>query len=186
MDVIVLAGGEGRRLGGVDKASLELKGKRFIDHVLADLGSAEQVIVVSPRKDLHLPPQVLRCSEEPPLGGPVAGIAAAMPLLSSEQVGIIAVDAPYSARSLGPLAKELLAHPEASLAAIENQGFLEPLCALWRYPDLVEALAAIGDPRDQAARRLLRLAPREVVGLAATGEEEDVDTADELEALRRK
>ncbi|MEU4744233.1 NTP transferase domain-containing protein, partial [Actinosynnema sp. NPDC023658] len=48
---VVLAGGRGSRLGGVDKASLVVDGRTLLDHVLDAVAAARQVIVVGPRKD---------------------------------------------------------------------------------------------------------------------------------------
>lgn len=192
MDVIIVAGGEGRRMGGVDKASLKLNGMRFIDHLLRDLAGITQdkIIVVTPREDLELGENVLRCSEEPPLGGPVAGIDAAMNLCSADYVAVIAVDAPYSARALAPLTEKLLQHPQASAAAIDSEGFLQPLCAVWKRVDLLQALrsvaaAAGGSVRDQSVRAVLRSAPGEVLPVPATGVEQDVDTPADLDAIQR-
>lgn len=192
MDVIIVAGGEGRRMGGVDKATLELHGIRFIDHLLRDLAkiTTDKVIVVTPREDLGLSEHVLRCSEDPPLGGPVAGIDAAMKLSTAEYVAVIAVDAPYSARALIPLKETLLAHPDASAAVIDSEGFLQPLCALWRRDDLCVALRAVaaaagGSVRDQSVRAVLRAAPAELLPVPAMGVEKDVDTPADLEDLHR-
>lgn len=192
MDVIIVAGGEGRRMGGVDKASLKLNGIRFIDHLLQDLAGipTDKVIVVTPREDLKLGGNVLRCSEEPPLGGPVAGIEAAIKLCSADYVAVIAVDAPYSARALAPLEEKLLGHPHASAAAIESEGFLQPLCAVWKRVDLLGALGAVaeaagGSVRNQSVRAVLRSAPGEVLSVPATGAERDVDTPADLEAIQQ-
>jgi molybdopterin-guanine dinucleotide biosynthesis protein A len=70
---IVLAGGSGSRLGGVDKAALEVSGRSLLDRALATAGDRPTVVVGPPRP---LPPGVLRACEEPPGGGPAAGAAA--------------------------------------------------------------------------------------------------------------
>ncbi|MCL3795622.1 NTP transferase domain-containing protein, partial [Actinomyces sp. AC-19-1] len=78
LDVVVLAGGTGARLGGVSKPDVVARGGRLIDHVLRGLDSLRGplalggVVVVAP-EDVSLPDGVLRALEDPPLGGPVAG-----------------------------------------------------------------------------------------------------------------
>ncbi len=63
--VIILAGGRGTRMGGVDKASIILAGERLIDRLLRQLPYDAPVAVVSP---YHLGmPQVC---EKPLFGGP--------------------------------------------------------------------------------------------------------------------
>ena len=115
LDVVVLAGGTGRRLGGASKPDVVARGARLLDHVLAGLsGLADlagpasgaepteraapenrgpaaataaaaarvgRVVVVAPA-EVALPAGVLRALEDPPLGGPVAGIAAGLARLA--------------------------------------------------------------------------------------------------------
>ncbi|MCW4458696.1 molybdenum cofactor guanylyltransferase [Microbacterium sp. MPKO10] len=45
---IVLAGGRGSRLGGADKASVEIDGRMLLDHVLAAVEGCAPIIVVGP------------------------------------------------------------------------------------------------------------------------------------------
>lgn len=72
-DAIVLAGGRGSRLGVARKPELVIGGRRLLDIALAAVADARQVVVVG---DVEVPPHVLRTREEPPFGGPVAGVAA--------------------------------------------------------------------------------------------------------------
>ena len=80
-DVVVLAGGTGARLDGASKPDVVARGLRLLDHVLAGLEQLREqglplgrVCVVAPA-EVALPGGVLRALEDPPLGGPVAGIA---------------------------------------------------------------------------------------------------------------
>ena len=84
LDVIVLAGGTGRRLGGACKPDVLVAGRRMLDHVLDGVAGlrgrglpAGRVVVVAPQQEA-LPDGVLRALEDPPLGGPVAGVAAGL------------------------------------------------------------------------------------------------------------
>ncbi|WP_127842493.1 molybdenum cofactor guanylyltransferase [Actinomyces wuliandei] len=88
LDVVVLAGGAGRRLGGASKPDVVARGARLIDHVLRGLDQLHHdgvplglVCVIAPQT-VALPRGVLRALEDPPLGGPVAGIAAGLARLS--------------------------------------------------------------------------------------------------------
>ena len=77
VDLVVLAGGRGERLGGADKAALLVDGRTLLERVLdVDLGG--RVVVVG---DTPVPDGVHRTLEDPPGGGPVAGIAAGLDLL---------------------------------------------------------------------------------------------------------
>ena len=47
-DAIVLAGGEGRRLGGVTKANVEVAGRRLLVHALDAAAGARRIVVAGP------------------------------------------------------------------------------------------------------------------------------------------
>lgn len=79
-DAIVLAGGAARRLGGVSKPDVELGGRRLIDGVLVAVADAREIVVVG---DVEVPEGVHRTVEDPPRGGPVAGVAAGLDALAT-------------------------------------------------------------------------------------------------------
>ena len=78
MHVIILAGGVGSRLGGVAKAEVRVNGTRLIDALLATLPTHVSVSIVTPYPiELGTHAQTIRCvCEDPPFGGPAAGISA--------------------------------------------------------------------------------------------------------------
>ena len=177
MNVIILAGGQGTRMGGVDKASVQLNGRRLVDHLLDQLDGHE-VIVVSP----HPLPGIATASEDPPFGGPVAGIAAGITELDlhSEFTAILAVDAPHSARMLPALQAAIGSSDVAVTVAAD--GWIQPLCAVWRTPSLIRALTSLGEVRDRPVKALLRQVAA-VVEVPGDGTETDYDSIGELTAL---
>ncbi|MPV37001.1 NTP transferase domain-containing protein, partial [Georgenia subflava] len=76
-DAVVLAGGTGRRLGGAAKPEVTLHGRRLLDHALGATAGAGRVVVVAPPA-VDVPAGVVRALEDPPHGGPVAGVAAGL------------------------------------------------------------------------------------------------------------
>ncbi len=101
--VIILAGGRSSRMGA-DKAVLDWGGRRAVDR-LADLaGGLGSAMVVTAGPVAYGLPFV---ADDPPGGGPVAGIAAASVLLARAGCAralVLAVDAPTVAREdLAPL-----------------------------------------------------------------------------------
>lgn len=176
---IVVAGGQGTRMGGVDKASVTVHGVRLVDRLIAQLPVSTKYVVVSPH-DLGLP----ATCEQPPFGGPVAGIHAGYHYLMEnfphlDYIAILPVDAPDSPQILPPLYEALREAPGANLALIRSQdGSLQNLCALWRAKALAQALDALGNPRNQSVRRLLAHAGR-IIEVEGTGAERDYDTRQE-------
>ena len=47
-DAVVLAGGSSGRMGGADKAEIEIHGERLLDRVVEAVRDAKRVIVVGP------------------------------------------------------------------------------------------------------------------------------------------
>ncbi|WP_258726336.1 molybdenum cofactor guanylyltransferase [Cellulomonas sp. NS3] len=82
-DALVLAGGRARRLGGVSKPDVLVSGRRLLAHVLdaAAVGPGPRRTVVVAPASVAVPDGVLRTLEDPPDGGPVAGIAAGLAAL---------------------------------------------------------------------------------------------------------
>lgn len=159
---------------GTDKALIKVDGRRLFDVTRANIPSHHEVIAVSP-KDLGFEPTVC---EQPPYGGPVAGIAAALPLVGSALVAILTVDAPH-APALLPHMREHLGEHDA--VAISDGSHVNALCALWRTASLRAALQGLPSTRDVAAKRLLAHADVEVI--LGDGREQDFDTRDELSQL---
>ncbi|BAU95578.1 molybdopterin-guanine dinucleotide biosynthesis protein A [Corynebacterium suranareeae] len=178
MNIIILAGGEGKRMGGVNKAAVEVDGRSLLNILLSRLDPKDQIVVVSPAKI----PGVRTVCEDPPLGGPVAGIAAGFDAFgtSDEFTAVLAVDAPYSAEMLPALSLDI---GEADVAVTLSQdGWVQPLCALWRTQSLKLALDSMGETRNRPAKALLKQVTH-IIEVKGNGSEKDYDTVAELQSL---
>ena len=167
-DVIVLAGGTGARLDGASKPDVVARGLRLLDHVLAGLEQLREqglplgrVCVVAP-PEVALPCGVLRALEDPPLGGPVAGIAAGLDVLGRSDpvaglAGILTCDAPLSWRALPALHRALAqAGPKLDGVCARDSEHTQYLLGLYRRRALAASVAPDGAPlRDTAVRRAL-------------------------------
>ncbi|WP_114423457.1 molybdenum cofactor guanylyltransferase [Nocardioides houyundeii] len=91
---VVLAGGTGLRMGGADKAALELHGRSLLDLALDALTEADEVAVTGPPAPTRRP--VTFTLEDPPSGGPVAGLLAGRDALvrTPDLLAVLAVDMP--------------------------------------------------------------------------------------------
>jgi molybdopterin-guanine dinucleotide biosynthesis protein A len=168
---IILTGGKGERLGGVDKAALSYRDATLLDHVLSVVDDASQVVVVGPEKDL---PNVIWAREDPPGGGPLAGLAAGLAKITEEWVAVLAVDQPGITRDT------IARLRETKTNAVLKDDRTQWLIGVWNTAELRRALP--GDPRDQPLRKTLhKLDPVEVSALP--GEARDVDTPDDLDTL---
>ncbi|RKE20260.1 molybdopterin-guanine dinucleotide biosynthesis protein A [Streptomyces sp. TLI_171] len=183
-DAVVAAGGSGRRLGGVDKAALTVGGRPLLDRVLAACAGARQVLVVGPERPTERA-GVCWLREEPPGGGPVAAVAAALPAVSAPLVLLLAADLPFlDASAVGRLLAAVGAADDGA-QLVDAGGRAQPLAAVYRTAALRGALAELGDPAGRPLRGLtdgLRLAAVP----DPAGASFDCDTWAELAAARRR
>lgn len=179
-DAIVLAGGQSRRLDGVDKATLVVDGMTLLDRALAAVSNAERLIVVGPARPTLAP--VTWTREEPAGGGPVAAIAAALPLVSADVTVLLACDLPtIDAGSVSVLVQSLTADAAVPVDGTRRR---QPLAAAYETQALRAALAQLaGGPAGASMRALLE--PMNIVELELpTAAWRDIDTWDDLTSTR--
>ena len=200
--VVVLAGGESRRWAGRDKTSVLLGGVPVLEHAVRGLASAagaglEDVVVVAPAEhpvrprlalDRSLPATepargVRWVREEPPGGGPVAGLAAGVGVLPPAVTHVVvgAGDAPFAGEAV-PLLLDALDEGLDGAIGVDPQGRDQPLLAVYRAAQLRSALPA--SPADTSLRELvgrLHLARVPVGPRAAL----DLDDPDDLATAER-
>lgn len=150
MVAAVLAGGEGRRMGG-PKAGLELAGRTLLGHAVAAARDAGLRPVVVARPDSRLPATDAEVWHEPSGGPrhPLAGIVAALARAGEDGVVALACDTPL----LPPRLLAQLAARDAT-TLVRAGGRLHPLPGRYTAaaaPALAAALAAEAPLRDTLA-----------------------------------
>jgi len=185
---IVLSGGEAVRLGGADKASIEVGGRTLLEHAIAALVDAAEIVVVGAEVPTSRPVTFTR--EDPAGGGPAAGLLAGLGrfVRTPQLVVVLAVDMPLvSAETVRRLVDA--AHDDGAAddgaVLVDPGGRVQYLCAAYSVDALERAWRATG--RDSAhglpMRRLVdELDLTEVAGAGA--ETRDLDTWEDLAELR--
>lgn len=142
-----------------------------------------------PRRSL-CPPGVLRALEDPPLGGPVAGLAAGLARLArapgpSALTGVVTCDAPESWRALPALIAEVRQGGDArDGACVREADRVQYLLGVYRTVALSECVAPGGAGlRNALVRRVLGRLAVAHVDLGALGRAaHDLDTWEEVRA----
>lgn len=194
---VIIAGGQGKRLGGVRKADLRIGGRRQLERVLAGLDGVARPILVAtgPRgQRLALPDDCRDVPDlESPLGGPLAGVAAAVAHLaktgnSSGLLVSIAVDTVFLPQDFVARMIEGVGDAAAGFAAWREDFY--PPNAIWRLEALQGLPAALGGPRAPASLRSLQhsLGARRVQwgSQQATNPFANINTLADLLALQRQ
>ena len=161
---IILSGGTNKRFGS-DKSAALLHGVTLLDHVLSFIPKEVKTVIVG--KDVF---------EEPPLGGPVAGIARGLKEIDTQYVAIAAVDMPYGSALFSQL---LSAISSDAAMPIDADGFKQPLCGIYRRAALLSAIEKLGDPHGQSMRALCELLAIDEVQVNAYALI-DIDTPEDL------
>lgn len=210
---MVLTGGGGARLGGADKASIELAGQTLLERSLRALTEVPQVVVVGDSVLTSRPVRFLR--EDPPGGGPAAGLLAGLTGFprTPRLVVVLAVDMPLV--TAATVRRLILAvagpgdpdgcpggypdgYPDSGpggdpdgdqdggpdgAVLLDGDGRRQYLCAAYRAEAL---LAAAPDPPGQHGLPVKRLlADLELVEVPAVADEaQDLDTWEDLLMLR--
>lgn len=141
---VVLAGGQGTRLGGVNKALLEIGGQRVIDRLLAALRplGTPIILVVNDDSLLGLPDTVVVRDIEPRAGA-LMGLYSGLRAVRTPLAVATACDMPFVSTALLRALLALAAEVDAVVPVIGEQP--EPLHAVYRpscLPAIEAALAA--------------------------------------------
>ena len=169
---LVLAGGRGTRMGGVDKALIELCGETLIQRALRRLGPQVETLAIASGGDPErfgvtscvLPDAV------PGFAGPLAGVLAGLDHaadLGLARVATVAVDTPFFPCDL--VARLAAAEAPVAVAAAQEDGRLRwhGTCALWTVALRAPLRAALRDGERTVRRAAERLGAVPVVFPAA-------------------
>lgn len=203
VDLIVLAGGRGSRLGGAVKPSVTVAGRTLLSWVLDARGLARQVVVVGPASARPAAGtetstevgtgagKLLWSLEDPPFGGPVAGIAAGLSELdvhkgpkAAHWVLLLACDLPWAAAAASLLVAAAsdpdLPGTVDGVHLVDRDGRAQWLAGIYRAGPLRAAVQQVeGAARGASVRNLLAgLTLRGI--LDETGVGRDVDTWDDV------
>lgn len=162
---VILAGGEGQRLGGVRKADLRIGGIRLLDRVVAALGpmSTPLLVAVGPEeRGWQMSGEFTAIEDLPgPCGGPLAGLAAAVAVLAEHGVTTgklisVAVDTPFLPDDFAQRMLAELADAPVAYAAWNDEFY--PPNAAWELSALVGLPAAIAGAKPPASLKALQRA----------------------------
>ena len=177
---IILAGGQGARLGGVEKGSIELHGRTLLDRALDAVIDASEVVVVGPQVPTERPATFV--VEEPRYGGPAAGLLTGRDALlrTFPTIAVLAVDMPHlTPATFRRLQEAAVGHEGAALLGPSGRRELVLVVETAR----LDAVRPDREAQHNLAMRDL-LAPLDLAEVEPAGlEARDVDTWSDLRDL---
>lgn len=171
-------------MGGVLKPDLEVAGRRLLDIALSAVSAARQRVVVG---RIPVPLGIPVTCEEPPFGGPVAGVEAGLAALGapSPWTLLLAADLPHAEPAVQTLLQATPAEDHDGVCLVEPDGRLQWLLGIYRTEALRGRWAERGDPPITAMYRML--APFTLLGVPADPQVlADVDTPEDLVRARQE
>ena len=147
---VILAGGRGRRMGGVDKGLQPLHGRPMIAHVLSRLAPQVSEVVINANQNLdryaefgvRVVPDALA-----DFAGPLAGLQAGLDAATTSLVLTVPCDSPFLPADLAGRLQRALERASADIAVARTYDQAHPVFALVRralLPGLERYLAGGG------------------------------------------
>lgn len=192
LDAIILAGGRAARLGGASKPDLVVGGRRLLETAIEaarSVGCREVVVVGPPTLDA---PGSLVVREDPPFGGPVAGLGVGLAVLDrrpdepEHDVLVLASDMPEARAAAQLLVAARGANPRSDgVCLVDEAGREQWLAAIYSSSALDRAFDALAGDVDGASMRRLA-ASVDLITVADDGTTHDIDTWDDLTRATRQ
>ncbi|MCU0869388.1 MAG: molybdenum cofactor guanylyltransferase [Burkholderiales bacterium] len=163
---VVLCGGLGRRMGGVDKGLVTLDGQALVEHVIARFAPQVDTLLLNANRHAERYatfgwPVVADALDG--YLGPLAGLHAAMGHATTPLIASAPCDTPFLPHDLvSRLRAPLDADPSVEIAVARALGRVHPICSVARRTlrDSIDAALAAGERRVvawQAARRTVHV-----------------------------
>lgn len=179
---VILAGGKGSRLGGIDKGLLKLKNSPLVQHLINRIQPQVSNIVLSANrnletyKDFGLPVYEDEFSD---YAGPLAGILKALQQCQNEWLLTVPADSPFIPKDL---ALRLSQNIQENKIAIPHDGeHLQPTFALI-HKSLEPSLNSFLQSGERKARVWMHQQPHTIVDFSDQADAFiNINTKDELE-----
>jgi molybdenum cofactor guanylyltransferase len=156
---VILAGGRGRRMGGLDKGLIELDGRPLIEWVMAALAPQVGELMISANRNQEIYKRYrleVVTDTTPGYQGPLAGMLSTMEAARTDWILTVPCDGPFLAPDLVRRLTDAMIEDKADVAAAAVGGRLQPVYTLQPValaPALLRYLSAGGRKVEEWLRR---------------------------------
>jgi molybdopterin-guanine dinucleotide biosynthesis protein A len=183
---IVLAGGQGSRMGGVDKGLQPFRGRPMVVHVIERLAPQVDELLINANRNPEAYAQLghrVIADEIPGFAGPLAGFERGLAHARGELVVTVPCDSPFLPTDLVQRLRERLEGAAAEIAVARTGAQAHPVFCLMRREVLGSLQSFLGGGERKIDKWYARLRVEEV----AFDDEADaflnINTRDELASL---
>jgi molybdopterin-guanine dinucleotide biosynthesis protein A len=152
---VILAGGQGSRMGGVDKGLVEYQGRPLIEWALDALRPQVDEVVISANRNLETyaayGPRVLP-DTLPDFPGPLAGVLVALQRVTVDWLAVVPCDSPHLPSDLVARLLAAALREKVPLAVAADEQRMHHTCFIVRT-DQRDALAVFLARGERAVRR---------------------------------
>ncbi len=152
---VILAGGQGRRMGGQDKGLIDFNGQPIVEILIEKLKQQQVKIAINANRNLEtyqaygLP---VISDELSDFQGPLAGFAAAMDAVDTDYILTLPCDGPLLVDNFVDLFIETQSRQQANISVADDGERLQPVYALIKV-DLLENLISFLQSGDRKIDR---------------------------------
>ena len=140
---LIFAGGRATRLGGVNKALLEVGGAFIVERILASLGPlVDERVLLANDATLAEQPDVRLTFDPSPHAGVLPALATGLAAAEGDLCLAVACDMPFVSRRLFEHMLEIQQRDDVDVVIPRSAGFLEPMHAVYRRRPTLDAIAA--------------------------------------------
>lgn len=185
--VLILAGGKGRRMGGANKALLQLQQQTFLSRLENALSDFDEKLISLQDASWLGDSPFLPVFDQVTDRGPLEGLRCSLSLCRSDALLVVACDMPLFS---GKLAKAMLQAGEGFDAVIcqDRAGRIHPLCGIYSKQCLpaIESMIARGNYK---ITDIMKAVPSLIFSLETSVFSDmllsNINTPEALEALRQ-
>jgi molybdenum cofactor guanylyltransferase len=143
---LIFGGGRATRLGGVNKALLDVGGTRIIDRILGAIAPlTDEAVLLTNDAALHDRSGLRLVYDPEPHAGVLPALAAGLGAAAGEVCLAVACDMPFVSSRLFERLLEIQAETDADVVIPRTAGYLEPMHAVYRRASVEAAIrAALG------------------------------------------
>lgn len=153
LGVVILAGGQGKRMGGLSKALLQHDGQSFLQRIAAETADFEERLLSANDPELASQIGFVAVPDLLQDSGPMAGIYSALSAANSKALLVVPCDMPFFDRKLAQLLIDEWRESDDILVCVGPDGRIYPLCGIYRK----SCLPAIKDCLEHHDLRMMNL-----------------------------